>query len=134
MKSNSTYKRLLAKIICKICPTCFNHLVRRKKIYIFHTFWLNCLEIKTYAKIISNPKNKIIIIKIIFSNLLCLRQLCLDCSQCSTMLSLLKGLPSTYNKDLQLDKVCMFSAHDDLQLALQLCVATIHSLQVCCHL
>ncbi|XP_059482058.1 argininosuccinate lyase [Neocloeon triangulifer] len=49
---------------------------------------------------------------------------------CTSMLALLKGLPSTYNKDLQLDKSILFQAHDDLKLSLELTYAVIDTLQV----
>ncbi|CAB3366333.1 Hypothetical predicted protein [Cloeon dipterum] len=49
---------------------------------------------------------------------------------CTSMLALLKGLPSTYNKDLQLDKSILFQAYDDLNLALELTFAVIDTLRV----
>ncbi|XP_065336921.1 argininosuccinate lyase [Cloeon dipterum] len=49
---------------------------------------------------------------------------------CTSMLALLKGLPSTYNKDLQLDKSILFQAYDDLNLALELTFAVIDTLWV----
>jgi argininosuccinate lyase len=48
------------------------------------------------------------------------------------MLTLLKGLPSTYNKDLQLDKGILFQTHDDLKLVFDLTLAVIDTLIVVC--
>lgn len=42
----------------------------------------------------------------------------------------LKGLPSTYNKDLQSDKLAMFSSFDNLSLALKVTQGVIESLTV----
>lgn len=46
------------------------------------------------------------------------------------MLTLLKGLPSTYNKDLQLDKSILFQTYDDLKLVFDLTLAVIDTLEV----
>jgi len=45
------------------------------------------------------------------------------------MLALLKGLPSTYNKDLQLDKTILFQSHDDLKLVFDLTLAVVDTMQ-----
>lgn len=42
----------------------------------------------------------------------------------------LKGLPSTYNKDLQLDKVEMFKAFDKLKLILEVTSGVVKTLKV----
>jgi argininosuccinate lyase len=42
----------------------------------------------------------------------------------------LKGLPSTYNKDLQEDKEAMFDTYDNLECVLQVAVGTIKTLTV----
>lgn len=42
----------------------------------------------------------------------------------------LKGLPSTYNKDLQEDKQAMFDTYDNLESVLQVAMGTIKTLMV----
>ena len=42
----------------------------------------------------------------------------------------LKGLPSTYNKDLQEDKEHMFDTYDSLENILQVMVGTLRTLTV----
>jgi argininosuccinate lyase len=47
-----------------------------------------------------------------------------------TILTLLKGLPATYDKDLQEDKDPLFDTLDTLDLALPVCAAVIRTMQV----
>jgi argininosuccinate lyase len=42
----------------------------------------------------------------------------------------LKGLPSTYNKDLQEDKEAMFDTYDNLESILQVAMGTVRTLMV----
>jgi len=42
----------------------------------------------------------------------------------------LKGLPSTYNKDLQEDKQAMFDTYDNLESVLQVAMGTVKNLTV----
>ncbi|GJQ71237.1 hypothetical protein Trydic_g10979 [Trypoxylus dichotomus] len=49
---------------------------------------------------------------------------------CSTLMMTLKGLPSTYNKDLQTDKEAMFSCFDKLSVILNIASGTIKTLKV----
>lgn len=42
----------------------------------------------------------------------------------------LKGLPSTYNKDMQGDKEAIFSAFDKLKMVLEVAVGTVRTLKV----
>jgi len=42
----------------------------------------------------------------------------------------LKGLPSTYNKDLQEDKQAMFDTYDTLECVLQVAMGTVKTLTV----
>lgn len=42
----------------------------------------------------------------------------------------LKGLPSTYNKDLQSDKISMFTVYDQLQLSLDVISGVINTLKI----
>lgn len=42
----------------------------------------------------------------------------------------LKGLPSTYNKDLQEDKEAMFDTYDNLERILQVAIGTVKTLKV----
>jgi argininosuccinate lyase len=42
----------------------------------------------------------------------------------------LKGLPSTYNKDLQEDKQAMFDTYDNLESVLQVAMGTVKTLTV----
>lgn len=42
----------------------------------------------------------------------------------------LKGLPSTYNKDLQEDKHAMFDTYDNLESVLQVAMGTVKTLTV----
>jgi len=42
----------------------------------------------------------------------------------------LKGLPSTYNKDLQEDKQAMFDTYDNLKSVLQVAMGTVKTLTV----
>jgi argininosuccinate lyase len=42
----------------------------------------------------------------------------------------LKGLPSTYNKDLQEDKEAMFDTYDNLECILQVALGTVKTLVV----
>lgn len=42
----------------------------------------------------------------------------------------LKGLPSTYNKDLQEDKQAMFDTYDNLESVLQVAMGTLKTLTV----
>lgn len=42
----------------------------------------------------------------------------------------LKGLPSTYNKDLQEDKQAMFDTYDNLESILQVAMGTVKTLTV----
>lgn len=42
----------------------------------------------------------------------------------------LKGLPSTYNKDLQEDKQAMFDTYDNLVSVLQVAMGTVKTLTV----
>jgi argininosuccinate lyase len=42
----------------------------------------------------------------------------------------LKGLPSTYNKDLQEDKQAMFDTYDSLESILQVAMGTVKTLMV----
>lgn len=51
-------------------------------------------------------------------------------SQMCGFLAVLKGLPSTYNKDLQEDKLKMFDTATTLQGLLQVAAGTIKTLQV----
>lgn len=46
------------------------------------------------------------------------------------MMLSLKGLPSTYNKDLQIDKELMFNAFDKLQGILKVAVGVVETLKV----
>jgi argininosuccinate lyase len=46
------------------------------------------------------------------------------------LLATLKGLPSTYDKDLQEDKASIFTAHDSLQALLPVLAGALHSLTV----
>ncbi len=46
------------------------------------------------------------------------------------LLTVLKGLPSTYNKDLQEDKKPLFDALDTLKLALPVAAGVVHTLKV----
>jgi argininosuccinate lyase len=41
-----------------------------------------------------------------------------------------KGLPSTYNKDLQEDKEAMFDAHDTIDACIQITTGVISTLKV----
>ncbi|KRT84166.1 hypothetical protein AMK59_1364 [Oryctes borbonicus] len=50
--------------------------------------------------------------------------------QCSTLMMTLKGLPSTYNKDLQNDKDVMFSCFDKLTATLNIASGTVKTLKV----
>ncbi|KAK7793121.1 hypothetical protein R5R35_006516 [Gryllus longicercus] len=49
---------------------------------------------------------------------------------CTGVMMILKGLPSTYNKDLQEDKVAMFAVFDCLKAILQVAGGVINTLQV----
>lgn len=42
----------------------------------------------------------------------------------------LKGLPSTYNKDLQEDKQAMFDTYDNLESVLQVAMGAVKTLTV----
>jgi argininosuccinate lyase len=42
----------------------------------------------------------------------------------------LKGLPSTYNKDLQEDKQAIFDTYDSLEIILQVATGTVKTLMV----
>jgi len=42
----------------------------------------------------------------------------------------LKGLPSTYNKDLQEDKQAMFDTYDNIESVLQVAMGTVKTLTV----
>lgn len=46
------------------------------------------------------------------------------------MLFSMKGLPSTYNKDLQIDKELMFSTFDKLQGVLEVASGVVETLKV----
>ncbi|XP_029468159.1 argininosuccinate lyase [Rhinatrema bivittatum] len=50
--------------------------------------------------------------------------------RCSGMLMTLKGLPSTYNKDLQEDKEAMFDVYDTMCAVLQVATGVISTLQI----
>ncbi|XP_070572641.1 argininosuccinate lyase-like isoform X2 [Ptychodera flava] len=50
--------------------------------------------------------------------------------KCAGFLMTMKGLPSTYNKDLQEDKEAMFDAYDTLEGVLQVAVGVMSTLQV----
>ncbi|MEE6469745.1 hypothetical protein FKM82_008751 [Ascaphus truei] len=50
--------------------------------------------------------------------------------QCSGFLMVLKGLPSTYNKDLQEDKEAMFDVYDTVCAVLQVASGVIATLQI----
>ena len=45
----------------------------------------------------------------------------------------LKGLPSTYNKDLQEDKEAMFDVYDTMTGVLLVATGVLSTLQVCLH-
>lgn len=42
----------------------------------------------------------------------------------------IKGLPSTYNKDLQIDKELMFNTFDKLQNILEVAIGVVETLKV----
>lgn len=42
----------------------------------------------------------------------------------------LKGLPSTYNKDMQCDKECMFGTFDKLKILLDVTTGTLETMNV----
>lgn len=42
----------------------------------------------------------------------------------------LKSLPSTYNKDLQCDKECMFNTFDKIQAILDVAIGTLETMKV----
>lgn len=42
----------------------------------------------------------------------------------------IKGLPSTYNKDLQCDKECMFTTYDKLKILLEVTAGTLETMKV----
>ena len=46
----------------------------------------------------------------------------------------LKGLPSTYNKDLQEDKEAMFDVYDTMTGVLLVATGVLSTLQVCLHI
>nr|CAI5817337.1 unnamed protein product [Callosobruchus analis] len=48
--------------------------------------------------------------------------------QCCGFLAVLKGTPSTYNKDLQCDKEAVFSSYDKLMSIVELCEGTVRTL------
>ncbi|VEN51442.1 unnamed protein product [Callosobruchus maculatus] len=48
--------------------------------------------------------------------------------QCCGFLAVLKGTPSTYNKDLQCDKEAVFSSFDKLMRIVELCEGTVRTL------
>ncbi|KAJ9584127.1 hypothetical protein L9F63_021536, partial [Diploptera punctata] len=50
-------------------------------------------------------------------------------NSCGFMM-VLKGLPSTYNKDLQEDKECMFDTYDSLENILQVALGTVKTLSI----
>lgn len=50
--------------------------------------------------------------------------------QCCTFMMVLKGLPSTYNKDLQSDKQAVFSTYDKLNLLIEVATGTVDTLNV----
>ncbi|KAG8451781.1 hypothetical protein GDO86_003830 [Hymenochirus boettgeri] len=50
--------------------------------------------------------------------------------RCSGILMILKGLPSTYNKDLQEDKEAMFDVYDTVSAVLQVASGVISTLQI----
>ncbi|NXE57428.1 ARLY lyase, partial [Casuarius casuarius] len=50
--------------------------------------------------------------------------------QCASILMVLKGLPSTYNKDLQEDKEAVFDVVDTLTAVLQVATGVISTLQI----
>ncbi len=50
--------------------------------------------------------------------------------QCAGMMVTLKGLPSTYNKDLQESQEHMFDAHDTIEGVLQVATGVLSTLQV----
>ncbi|XP_030638117.1 argininosuccinate lyase [Chanos chanos] len=50
--------------------------------------------------------------------------------RCAGFLMTLKGLPSTYNKDLQEDKEAMFDTHDTVHAVLQVATGVMSTLQV----
>ncbi len=47
-----------------------------------------------------------------------------------TLLTVLKGLPMSYNKDLQEDKECLFDSLDTLELTLAVCAGAVATLRV----
>uniref|UniRef100_A0A2I9LNS4 Argininosuccinate lyase n=1 Tax=Centruroides hentzi TaxID=88313 RepID=A0A2I9LNS4_9SCOR len=49
---------------------------------------------------------------------------------CTGILVLLKGLPSTFNKDLQEDKEVMFDTYDTISMALRIAAGTVRTLKV----
>uniref|UniRef100_A0AAY4BVT1 Argininosuccinate lyase n=1 Tax=Denticeps clupeoides TaxID=299321 RepID=A0AAY4BVT1_9TELE len=51
--------------------------------------------------------------------------------RCAGFLMILKGLPSTYNKDLQEDKEAMFDTYDTVDAVLQVATGVVSTLQVC---
>lgn len=50
--------------------------------------------------------------------------------QLANIIVTLKGLPSTYNKDLQMDKQSMFYVHDNVRLSLKVIAGVIETMQV----
>ena len=50
--------------------------------------------------------------------------------QCCGFMTTMKGLPSTYNKDLQEDKEAMFDVYDTLEGVVQVATGTLSTLQV----
>jgi argininosuccinate lyase len=50
--------------------------------------------------------------------------------QLANVIVTLKGLPSTYNKDLQMDKQSMFLVYDNVRLSLRVIAGVIESMQV----
>lgn len=46
------------------------------------------------------------------------------------MMMVVKGLPSTYNKDLQSDKAALFSTFDNLKKVLEVIIGTVSTLRV----
>lgn len=50
--------------------------------------------------------------------------------QLTNIIVTLKGLPSTYNKDLQMDKQSMFYVHDNLNLSLKVISGVIESMEI----
>ena len=50
--------------------------------------------------------------------------------QCCGLMTVMKGLPSTYNKDLQEDKEAMFDVYDTVEAVLQVATGTLSTLKV----